>query len=91
MDRETMVDEAKVLESALEMLAGAIEGLRAAATMVHQELEEAAARVTRPNSRRAEDQLHIALNAALGAQRSLLRRLDLRREVVARHERGAHS
>lgn len=91
MDRETMVEEAKVLESALEMLASAIDGLRAATTMVHRELEEAADRVTKPNSRRAEEQMHIALNAALGAQRSLLRRLDLGREVVARHERRAHS
>lgn len=91
MDRETIVDRAKVPESALEMLASAIDGLRAAATMVHQELEEAADRVTKPNSRRAEEQMLIALNAALGAQRSLLRRLDLGREVVARNERRAHA
>jgi hypothetical protein len=91
MEREAMIGESKALESALGTLESAIEGLRAATTMVHHELEEAADRVTKPNTRRAEEQLHIALNAALGAQRSLRRRLDLGREVASRHGRGVDS
>ena len=37
-----------------------------------------------PNYQRAEEQLRTALNATLGAQKSLHRRLELRRKVAAR-------
>jgi hypothetical protein len=83
-----MHDETATVEAALDALAEAIEGLRSASTMVDQQLEEAADRATRPNSRRAEQQLRIALNAALGAQRSLQRRLHLSREAGVRYGRG---
>jgi hypothetical protein len=41
-----------------------------------------------PNYQRAEEQLRIALNATLGAQRSLRRRLDLRRGLAATRRAG---
>ena len=43
-----------------------------------------------PNYQRAEEQLRTALNATLGARRSLRRRLDLRRKLAAKKDAEAH-
>jgi hypothetical protein len=75
------------LQSALAALRVAVEGLRAAAAAVDGALEEVD-RLAMPNSRRAEQQLRIALNASLGAERSLRRRFDLERAEAERRRRG---
>jgi hypothetical protein len=72
-------EEVQALEAALRALEAAVDRLRSAEALVEQQLEEPRERVAMPNSRRAEHQLRTAVNAALGAQRSLRRRLDLRR------------
>jgi hypothetical protein len=76
------------LESALGAVRLAVESLRAAAAAVGGELEEPAERVAMPNSRRAEQQLRVALNASLGAERALRRRSDLERADAERRRRG---
>jgi hypothetical protein len=74
-------EEAQALEAALSAVDLALERLLSAEAMVGEELGEGQERVAMPNSRRAEHQLRTAVNATLGAQRSLRRRLELRRTL----------
>jgi hypothetical protein len=75
-DRE---DEIRALERALAAVETAMERLRLAASTLDEQLQESAERTAMPNSRRADQQLRTALNATIGARRSLQRRLELRR------------
>jgi hypothetical protein len=71
-------EELHELTTALAALDAGLDRLRAAKTMLTELLDETRGRVVMPNSRRAEQHLGIALNAATGARRLLERRLDLR-------------
>jgi hypothetical protein len=72
-------EEVQALETALAALDVAIERLREADETVAGLLDQARETVGMPNSRRADQQMRTALNAAMGARRSLMRRLELRR------------
>lgn len=72
-------EEVQTLEAALAALDVAIERLREAEETVAGLLEQAMETVGMPNSRRADQQMRTALNAAMGARKSLQRRLQLRR------------
>ena len=71
--------EVQALETALAALNVAIDRLREADETVGGLLEQPRETVAMPNSRRAEQQMRTALNAAMGARKSLQRRLELRR------------
>jgi len=75
-------EDVQALETALAALNVAIERLREADETVGGLLEQARETVAMPNSRRAEQQMRTALNAALGARKSLQRRLELRRPAL---------
>jgi hypothetical protein len=77
-------EELHELKAALTALDAGIDRLRAAGVTVREMLDEADGRVAMPNSRRAEQQLRTALNAATGARRLLERRLDLREGTLER-------
>jgi hypothetical protein len=77
-------EELHELKTALSALDAGIERLRVASVTVTELLDEADGRVAMPNSRRAEEQLRTALNAATGARRLLERRLDLRQGRLER-------
>jgi hypothetical protein len=70
----------------LSALDAAVERLLEADQTVNGLLELTADKAAMPNSRRAEQQIRMALNAAVGARRSLKRRLELRRGVRAQGE-----
>lgn len=90
MPREPRVeDEVQSIEAALHALNCALEGLRSAAEAVDRQLEETADALVKPNCRRAQSQLRMALNATVGAQQSLRRRLALRRGLLNRAARAA--
>lgn len=90
MPREPQVeDEVQSIEAALHALDSALEGLRSAAETVDGQLEETADALTKPNCRRAQSQLRMALNATVGAQQSLRRRLALRGGLLNREARAA--
>ena len=57
------------LKAALTALDAGIDRLRAAGATVTEMLDEAEGRVAMPNSRRAEQQLRTALNAATGGSK----------------------
>ena len=80
-------EELHELKTALTALDAAIDRLRAARLTVTEMLDEADGRVAMPNSRRAEQQPLIALNAATGARKSLERRLELREGTLERAQR----
>lgn len=82
-------DEIRKIERAIETLDEAVQGLAKAADTVDRQLETHADAVAKPNYRRAEQQIRTALNAAAGAQRSLRRRLELRRAALQRERRAA--
>lgn len=84
-------EEVQVLETALATLNVAIERLREADETVGELLEQAKETVAMPNSRRAEQQMRTALNAALGARKSLQRRLELRRPAPEQARRRGGS
>jgi hypothetical protein len=71
-------EELHGLTTAIATLDAGLDRLRAARTMLTVLLDETRGRVVMPNSRRAEQQLSIAVNAATGARKSLERRLELR-------------
>jgi hypothetical protein len=73
----------QALETALAALDVAIERLREADETVAGLLDQARETVGMPNSRRADQQMRTALNAAMGARKSLMRRLELRRPAPA--------
>jgi hypothetical protein len=77
-------EELQELRTALAALDAGIERLHVASVAVTGLLDEADGRVAMPNSRRAEEQLRTALNAATGARRLLERRLDLRQGSLER-------
>lgn len=79
-------EEVQALETALAALDVAIERLREADETVAGLLDQARETVGMPNSRRADQQMRTALNAAMGARKSLVRRLELRRP--APHQGG---
>jgi hypothetical protein len=55
---------------------------------VDRQLETHANAVAKPNYRRAEQQIRTALNAAVGAQKSLRRRLEMRRAALELERRA---
>jgi hypothetical protein len=77
-------EELHELKAALTALDAGIERLRVARVTVTRLLDEADGRVAMPNSRRAEEQLRTALNAATRARKLLERRLDLRQGTLER-------
>jgi hypothetical protein len=76
-------EEVRALKAALSALDAAVERLREADQTVSGLLELTGEKAAMPNSRRAEQQMRMAINASVGARRSLQRRLELRRAVVA--------
>jgi hypothetical protein len=72
-------EELHELKTALSALDAGLDRLRAARATLTELLDETHGRVVMPNSRRAEQQLGTALNAATGARKLLEHRLDLRR------------
>lgn len=81
--------EIQSLERALGALDAAIRALGSASAIVTERLDETVERVAMPNSRRAEQQLVTALNAARGAERCLRRRVELRGRALVRGHSGA--
>ena len=81
----TIAEELEGIEEALAQVAevsGALqEALKRLAALVRATAEPP----LMPNYQRAEEQLRTALNATLGAEKSLRRRLDLRRKLAARN------
>jgi hypothetical protein len=82
-DRER-AEEVEALETALAALNVAIDRLREADETVAGLLDQARETVGMPNSRRADQQIRTAMNAAVGARKSLQRRLELRRLALQR-------
>jgi hypothetical protein len=76
-------EEIDAIEGAIRALGCALEDLRRAAATVGGQLDTSDS-VAKPNYRRAEQQVRTAVNAATGAQKSLERRLALRRAVLER-------
>ena len=85
-DGERLTSEVVALEETLATLDGAIAALESALRSVTATAELVAEAPLMPNYLRAEEQLRTALNASLGARRSVLRRVATRRSVLgAKH------
>jgi hypothetical protein len=84
--RITLEEELAGIEEMLAQAAEVVATLQSLLKSLAGQMRATAEPPLMPNYQRAEEQLLTALNATLGAQKSLRRRLELRRKPAARKD-----